>query len=36
MRAPFRYYGGKGYLYKKIIALFPPHTTYVEPFGGAA
>lgn len=36
MRAPITYYGGKQYMYKKIIALFPLHQTYVEPFGGAA
>ena len=36
VRAPIPYYGGKGYMYKEIIALFPPHRAYVEPFAGAA
>lgn len=36
MLAPFPYIGGKHLLAKKIIAWFPPHVTYVEPFGGAA
>ena len=28
--------GGKGMMVAKILPLFPPHTTYVEVFGGAA
>jgi DNA adenine methylase len=36
--APFRWYGGKGNLVKRIIPLLPREdiTTYVEPFAGAA
>lgn len=37
MDAPvIRYHGGKWRLAPKLIALFPTHTTYVEPFGGGA
>lgn len=36
MRGPFPYYGGKFYIAKKIVALFPPHRVYVEPYGGSA
>lgn len=36
IRPPVKWHGGKHYLAKKIIALFPAHSTYVEPFGGAA
>lgn len=36
LRSPIRWFGGKGMVAKKIIALFPPHRTYVEPFGGGA
>lgn len=36
LRSPIRWFGGKGMMAKKIIALFPPHRTYVEPFGGGA
>lgn len=31
-----RYPGGKSKVAKKIIAKMPPHSTYVEPFSGAA
>jgi DNA adenine methylase len=31
---PLKWHGGKHYLAKKIIALMPPHTHYVEPFFG--
>lgn len=34
--SPLKWYGGKGPLAKKIIKLFPPHTTYVETCGGGA
>ncbi|GIW05154.1 MAG: hypothetical protein KatS3mg059_1774 [Thermomicrobiales bacterium] len=32
----FKWFGGKGRLVHRIIALMPPHRIYVEPFGGAA
>ena len=35
MRAPFGWLGGKSKLSKDIVALLPPHETYVEIFGGA-
>ena len=31
-----RWIGGKRLLRKTIVSLIPQHTTYVEPFGGAA
>lgn len=34
MTGPLPYIGGKNRLAKRLIALLPEHTTYVEPFGG--
>ena len=36
LRPPVKWHGGKYYLCRRIISLFPPHTIYLEPFGGAA
>jgi DNA adenine methylase len=36
MVGPLAYIGGKNRLAKKILALFPKHSTYVEPFAGGA
>lgn len=35
-RPAIRYHGGKFRLASWIVGFFPAHTTYVEPFGGAA
>jgi len=36
MRGPLSYIGGKNRLAKRVIAIFPKHTTYVEAFAGGA
>src|SRR5207253_9833203 len=36
MIGPLSYIGGKRSLAKRVIALFPKHTTYVEAFAGGA
>jgi DNA adenine methylase len=36
MIGPLAYIGGKRRLAKTLLGLIPPHTTYVEPFGGGA
>ncbi|MGO9010638.1 MAG: DNA adenine methylase [Bryobacteraceae bacterium] len=36
MRGPLSYIGGKSRIAKKIIEIFPKHTTYVELFAGGA
>lgn len=36
LRPPVKWHGGKYYLSRRIISLFPPHRIYLEPFGGAA
>ena len=36
LRPPVKWHGGKHYLGQRILAIFPSHDTYLEPFGGAA
>src|SRR6266498_2702565 len=36
LNSPFKWAGGKSRLRNAIIELLPPHTCYVEVFGGAA
>lgn len=38
MKAPIKYFGGKGTMFNNIIEYFPPrhlYNTYIEPFGGS-
>lgn len=34
LRSPLKWHGGKSYLARRIIELFPPHLVYCEPFLG--
>lgn len=34
MRSPLKVHGGKSYLARRIVSLFPEHETYCEPFFG--
>ncbi len=34
LRPPVKWHGGKAYLARRIVAMFPPHRVYVEPFAG--
>ena len=36
VRSPITFFGSKAKLARRIIALFPAHRTYVEPFAGSA
>jgi DNA adenine methylase len=36
VNSPFKWVGGKSRFRKRIVAMLPPHTCYVEPFAGAA
>ncbi len=35
MKPPFAYYGGKIGMARRIVAMLPPHRTYIEPFFGS-
>ena len=35
MKAPFAYYGGKTGMARRLVAMLPPHRTYIEPFFGS-
>ncbi len=35
LRSPVTWFGGKGHLARRIVALLPPHECYVEPCVGA-
>lgn len=34
--SPITWFGGKGHMVRHLLPLLPPHTTYVEVFGGGA
>jgi site-specific DNA-adenine methylase len=35
VKAPFAYYGGKTGMARRLVAMLPPHRTYIEPFFGS-
>lgn len=36
LRTPLRWFGGRGRIVSKLLPMVPPHSIYVEVFGGGA